>query len=239
MPGRDDALPVNSAIVPVPKLEEDSYDWWARHEEILRVQQAIDPEIVLIGDSITHFWSGEPRATIQNGPRAFASVFAPYRVLNMGFGWDRTQNVLWRLGHGELDGLRPRIVILHIGTNNTSETAKARANTPAEIVEAIAAICATVRAKVPGVNIILMKVFPREQHPDHPRRVTIGQINTRLEAFALANGMSLVDLAPRMLTAEGIFPPELSPDSCHPNEAGYQCWADALRPLLDSERGRK
>lgn len=239
MPGRDDALPVNSAIVPVSKLEEDSYDWWARHAEILRVQQAINPEIVLIGDSITHFWGGEPRAAIQNGPRAFASVFAPYRVLNMGFGWDRTQNVLWRLDHGELEGLHPRIVILHIGTNNTSDTPNARANTPDEITEGIAAICARVRAKVPGVSIILMKVFPREQHPDHPRRVTIGQINARLEPFARANGMPLVDLAPRMLAADGVFPQELSPDFCHPNEAGYQHWADALRPLLDSEPVRK
>ena len=71
-------------------------------------------------------------------------------MLNLGFGWDRTQNVLWRLDHGELDGLHPRIVVIHIGTNNTSQTEHARQNTPAEIVEGIAAICGRVRAKTPG-----------------------------------------------------------------------------------------
>ena len=167
---RDTAIPVNTATVPVPKLENDSYDWYARHAAVLGAKDKIDPEIVLIGDSITHFWGGEPQARQANGPKAWASVFAPYRVLNLGFGWDRTQNVLWRLDRGELDGLHPRTVIIHIGTNNTSQTAHARQNTPAEIVAGIAAICGRVHSKVPGVRIILMQVMPREEKPDHPRR---------------------------------------------------------------------
>lgn len=229
---RDTAKPSNTAIVPVPKLENDSYDWWARHADVLRVRRAIDPEIVLIGDSITHFWGGEPKANQANGRKAYASVFAPYRVLNLGFGWDRTQNVLWRLDHGELDGLHPRSVVIHIGTNNTSDTAKARANTPAEIVEGITAICSRVRSKVPGVGIILMRVFPREEKPDHPRRLQIAEINRLLADYAKANRFELVDLAPRMLRPDGTLPKALMPDFCHPNEKGYAIWADALRPLL-------
>ncbi|MEI8038661.1 MAG: GDSL-type esterase/lipase family protein [Verrucomicrobiota bacterium] len=234
---RDTDRPANTAIVPTPKLENDSYDWWARHADVLRSKDAINPEIVLIGDSITHFWGGQPAAKQVNGRKAFAAVFAPYRVLNLGFGWDRTQNVLWRLDHGELDGLHPRAVVIHIGTNNTSATAAARQNTPAEIVEGIAAICGRVRSKVPGVKILLMQVFPREQKADHPRRQAIAEINRLLVAFAAANHLELIDLAPKFLQPDGTLPAELMPDFCHPHEAGYAIWGDALRPLLPPPAG--
>jgi len=222
----------NTAVVPVPKLESDSYDWWARHADVLRMKDAINPEIVLIGDSITHFWGGQPVNGNANGPKAWASVFRPYRVLNLGFGWDRTQNVLWRLDHGEMDGLHPRIVIVNIGTNNTSQTEHARQNTPAEIVAGIAAICGRVRSKAPGVKIILMQVMPREEKPDHPRRKQIAEINRLLVEFAKANRLDLLDLAPKLLRSDGTMRKDLMPDCCHPNEAGYAIWADALRPLL-------
>ena len=229
---RDTDVPANTAIVPTPKLEKDSYDWWARHADVLRVKEALNPEIVLIGDSITHFWGGQPAAKQVNGRKAFDAVFAPYRVLNLGFGWDRTQNVLWRLDHGELDGLHPRAVVIHIGTNNTSATAAARQNTPAEIVEGIAAICGRVRSKVPGVKILLMQVFPREQLANHPRRQAITEINRLLVTFASANHLDLLDLAPKFLQPDGTLPAALMPDFCHPHETGYAIWGDTLRPLL-------
>ena len=140
-------VPSNSALIPVPKLENDSYDWYARHADVLRVKDGLNPEVVLIGDSITHFWGGEPKAKQANGPRSWQSTFGPYRTLNLGFGWDRIQNVLWRLDHGELDGLHPRVIVLHIGTNNTSDTANARENTPTEIANGIGAIVQRIRAK--------------------------------------------------------------------------------------------
>lgn len=225
---------VNTAVVPAPKLEENGYDWYGRHAQIVQMGRALDPDVVLIGDSITHAWGGLPEAVRfpHNGPKSFEAAFAGHRVLNLGFGWDRTQNVLWRLDHGELDGLHPRAVVIHIGTNNTSQTAHARANTPAEIVEGIEAICGRVRSKVPGVKIILMQVMPREEKPDHPRRAQIAEINRILGEFAKAHQFDLVDLAPKMLRPDGTLPRELMPDFCHPSEAGYQIWGDALRPLL-------
>ena len=233
---RDTEISANTAIVPVPKLENDSYDWYARHAAVLRIKDEIDPEIVLVGDSITHFWGGEPKGNSANGPKAFASVFGPYRVLNLGFGWDRTQNVLWRFDRGEFDGLHPRTVVIHIGTNNTSQTEHARQNTPAEIVAGIAAICGRVRSKSPGARIILMQVMPREEKPDNPRRAQIAEINRLLVDFAKANHFDLLDLAPKLLNADGTLPSSLMPDFCHPNEKGYTIWADALRPLLGPGR---
>ncbi len=235
----DTDRPANSAIVPVTKLENDSYDWWVRHADVLSIKDSINPEIVLIGNSITHFWGGDPklkyadgRPRKPNGPKAWESVFGPYRVLNLGFGWDRTQNVLWRLDHGELDGLHPRKVIIDIGTNNTSQTNNARMNTATEIVEGIRAICMRVRSKLPGAGIILMAVFPREQSPTHPRRILINEINRQLEVFAKENKIEFVNIGPKMLAPDGTLPKDIAGDFCHPTEKGYQIWADAIRDLV-------
>src|SRR5262249_8417608 len=88
---------INTALIPVARLEYDSYDWYARHEAELQLQKSAHPEVVLIGDSITHFWAGEPLARQSNGPTAWQRAFGGLSVVNLGFGWDRTQNVLWRL----------------------------------------------------------------------------------------------------------------------------------------------
>jgi len=236
----DTDIPANSAIVPVSKLEQDSYNWWDRHAEVMRIKDSINPEIVLIGNSITHFWGGEPQLKYAdgklrkpNGPNAWASVFANRRVLNLGFGWDRTQNILWRLDRGELDGLHPKTVIMHLGTNNTSETANARMNTASEIVEGIQAVCMRVRSKVPGAHIILMEVFPREEKPDHPRRILINEINKQLEVFASQNKIDLVNIGPKMLNPDGTLSRDIASDFCHPTDKGYQIWADEIRPFVN------
>lgn len=237
---RDTDIPENTAIIPVSKLENDSYKWWDRHAEVLRVKDSINPEIVLIGNSITHFWGGEPKlknadgkSRKPNGPNAWNSIFANHRVLNLGFGWDRTQNVLWRLDHGEIDGLHPRTIIMHLGTNNTSETVNARMNSAAEIVEGIRAVCMRLRSKVPGAHLVLMKVFPREEKPDHQRRILINEINKQLEVFARENNIDLLDIGPKMLTPDGTLPKEIANDFCHPTEKGYQIWADEIRRFVD------
>lgn len=222
----------NNALAPAPKLENDCYDWWARHKEVLKVKDAINPEIALIGDSITHFWGGDPPGPRKNGPKAWDDVFSGKRVLNLGFGWDRTQNVLWRLDNGEFDGLRPRYVILNIGTNNFSGTANARENTPAEVAEGIKAIYARLNAKSPGSKIILMGVFPRGASPKDGFRPKIAALNQLLAAFAKEKGLAFLDLGAKMLGSDGALPREIMGDAVHPTEKGYALWAAALKELL-------
>ena len=91
---RDTEISTNTAIVPVSKLENDCYNWWERHKEVLSIKDSINPEIVLIGNSITHFWGGEPKLRGEdgnlrdpNGPKSWDSLFHNYRMLNIGFGW--------------------------------------------------------------------------------------------------------------------------------------------------------
>jgi lysophospholipase L1-like esterase len=226
-------MDMNTAIIPVSKLEDDCYDWWARHSQVLAEQGAIDPEIVLIGDSITHFWGGQPESeTVHGEQKAWQSVFAGKRVLNLGFGWDRTQNVLWRLEHGQLVGLSPSWIVINIGTNNTSETANARANTAEEIRDAVRAICDRVQAEAPAARIVLMGVFPREEHPEHPTRKLISDINVLYKQFAEERNYVFLDIGSLMLDKDGILSREIAFDTCHLTEKGYHIWADALRRVL-------
>lgn len=183
----------------------------------------------MIGDSITHFWSGAPEATVQNGPAAWQSMFKGMSVLNMGFGWDRTQNVLWRLRQGEFDGLHPRWVVIEIGTNNLTGTSQARASTPPEIVEAISAICDEVHRRSQESHIIVMGIFPRGAKADDPPRVPIAQTNQLLtRRFASNPPITFLDIGKKFLAPDGTLPVSVMPDGTHPSEEGYRIWADAL-----------
>ena len=136
------------------------------------------------------------------------------------------------MDHGELDGLHPRAVVINIGTNNTSGTANARQNTPAEIAEGVKEICARVRSKIPQTKIILMAVFPREKDPADSRRLQINEINRLLAEFAKAAQLTFVDLGPKMLAPDGTLPPAIAVDFYRPTVKGYQIWADAILPLI-------
>lgn len=220
---------VNTAVIPVPRLEMDSYDWYERHKDVLSAKAQMNPQVVLIGDSITHFWGGSPRANRASGPQAWEQVFGGMSVLNLGFGWDRTQNVLWRLSHGEFDGLRPRTVVINIGTNNLTGTVNARANAPAEVVQGILSIHDVVRAASPESRIIVMGIFPRGFSPSSPMRAAIRQVN-QLLAQALTNKpqTTFLDIGARFLETDGSLPKRLMSDGTHPTEEGYQVWAKAL-----------
>ncbi len=222
----------NHAIAPTPRLEQDFYDWHERHAEVLRIKDEIDPDIVLIGDSITHMWGGRPLEPDRaDGADSWAELFGN-RALNLGFGWDRTQNVLWRIDHGELDGLDPKTVVIHIGTNNLATTKNHAAGTPEQIAEGIEAVCQRVRAKLPKAKILLMAVFPRGEKPDHPMRVKIAHINARLRKIVENLDVTLVDLGPGLLDGDGRLSKATAPDFLHLSGRGYQIWADALKPHL-------
>jgi lysophospholipase L1-like esterase len=225
---------VNPATVPVGKLENDGYGWDERHDAVMKIKDALRPEIVLIGDSITHFWGGEPDGgKIGNrGRESWVALFGDRKVLNLGFGWDRTQNVLQRIELGELDGLDPRRIVIHIGTNNLAGTPHYRAGTPAQIAEGIAAIVERAQAKCPNATVILMAIFPRGMGSTNPHRTAIAEINHRLAPLAQKPRVTLLDITEKWLAPDGGVSTELMPDTLHPNEKGYRVWAEALRSQI-------
>jgi lysophospholipase L1-like esterase len=230
--------PANTALVPVPKLEDDFYDWWGRHGAILATKDETRPDVVLLGDSITHLWGGNPPWTGRppGGPQDFARTFAGHRVLNLGFGFDRVQNVLWRLDHGEFDGLRPAWVVVNIGTNNLVTTRHAGANTPEEIADGVAQVLLRLRARSPATGIILMGLFPRGQDPGNPLRAKVAAVNALLRRRVEGTGITFLDLSSRLVEADGTISRAVMPDFLHPSERGYAVWGDALLGVMGPAR---
>lgn len=85
----------------------------------------------------------------------WAQYYAPRNAVNMGFGGDRTQHVLWRLDHGEIDGISHKLAVLMISTNNSNR----QDNTAEEIADGIKAICVRMRAKLPKTKILAEKMM--------------------------------------------------------------------------------
>lgn len=227
----------NTAMIPRAKIENDSYDWYARHERIVATQSQVDPEIVFIGDSITHGWEANDDLR-GNAAASFKKWFGTHRTLNMGFGWDRIQNVLWRLSHGEMDGTNPRVVVVHIGTNNTAPGCAEPfpANTADEIAEGIAEVCCRVREKAPQAKIVLMDVFPRGRKDEHWRadvRKANEALDRRMAACAVPDLMR-ISLWDRFVGADGNIPASLMFDALHPTADGYDIWGSALKPIVEN-----
>jgi len=219
----------NTAIVPVPKLENDFYDWYQRHDQVKEQIKKQPVDLVFIGDSITHMFGGPTPSPVQRGQAVWERYYGKRNAVNLGFGWDRTQNVLWRLKNGEFDGIQPKVVVLLIGTNNRTGTQNARENTPAEIAEGIAAICKEIHGRAPACRIVLLSVLPRSPavfvEP-------IREINRTIAKLESLGYVTFLDLWPVFAEPSGLPKAELMADTVHPNEKGYQVWAENLEPVL-------
>ena len=221
----------NTALIAVPQLEKDGYDWLSRHEDVKALGKSRKPDIVLIGDSITHYWGGLPRARPARGVKVWRNLMGD-RALNLGFGWDRIQNVLWRIEHGEMEGVDPKYVIINVGTNNLSKTPRCRDNTPQEIAAGIETLCLKLTHKHPRAKIILMGIFPRgKSRRGVSYNDRIIRVNALLKKLVLKN-VTFLDIGKKFVDDRGVPKKSLMGDLCHPTAAGYAIWADALAKEL-------
>lgn len=225
------ALQANTALTPVPKLENDNYDWYARHERILKEAKAMNPEIVLIGDSITHHWAGLNSIGGEDATPHFKAAFEGKRVLDLGFGWDRIQNMLWRVENGELSGLSPKTIIIMAGTNNMTGTKNARTNDAKEIAEGLLNLVKSVKKKCPKAKIVVMGILPRAGKND-TMRSTAKEANRYLKKFAEKKGLDFIDLSDKFVDESGERIKPLYRDQVHLTPSGYAIWAEALKPYL-------
>lgn len=202
-------------------------DWWRlRHEQVLsRVRQgAVD--LLMIGDSITQGWGGEGRPVWER-------FYAHRRAVNLGFNSDRTEQVLWRLQHGEIDGIHPKVAVVMIGTNNSGT----REDPPEETAAGVQAIVRLLRAKLPETKILLLGIFPRGATASDFLRLVNESINARLRGFADGQHLFYADLGHLFLDRDGRLKRDLMPDLLHPNERGYQVWAEAMEAQLKALLG--
>ncbi len=209
----------NIAVQSVSRMGEK---WCAdRHAQKLAIVKEGDIDLVFVGDSITHGWE-------RAGKDVWAKYYGNRKALNLGYGADRTEHVIWRLTNGEMDGISPKLVILMIGTNNVGH----RSSTPEQTVEGIKKIIEIMKEKVPAAKILLLSVFPRSANPTDEMRVKVNEINSGLPALADGETVLYLDFGKKFLTEDGLLPVEMMRDRLHPGAAGYEIWAQEVEPFV-------
>jgi len=206
----------------VPRTQQrDSYNWKERHEQVLALNKEKAPQILLIGNSITHYWAGEPTASLARGTDSWEKLFKGKVVRNLGFGWDRIENALWRIYHGELDGYDAEKVILLMGTNNLDR------NTDNEIIDGIRELVRAVRHRQPKAQIYVAGILPRAWHESR-----VAALNELLQVRLHAEEATYVDMSSEFLQPHGRIINELFTDGLHPNKEGYQRMAKMLEKVI-------
>jgi beta-glucosidase len=209
----------NKALDPVDRKE----DWWVkRHAENIEKMSKGDIELLLIGDSITHAWDKNRELHDQ--------FFGAYKPINLGFSGDQTAHVLWRLDDLPLNRITPKVAMIMIGTNNIGHQ---NGTTPKEAAEGVAAIVKKLNKHYPRLQIIVLKVFPRDEKPDGAYRQKVNEINAALPAMLRGTrNVFLADINSIFLDKDGTLPKSLMGDSLHPGKEGYELWGHAVSPYI-------
>lgn len=203
-----------ASITPAPRTEQEE-KWVTNHEARVAAAKKGDIDVILIGDSITHY--GQTASL-------YKYYFGERKVLNMGQGGDRTQNVLWRLQNGELEGIQPKIAFLMIGTNNLG-----RGETPADTVLGIKAVLAELKQRLPSTKVVLFSIFPR----GGAIMDSITKVNGELHALADGKQVVHVDMTKDFQNADGSLREGLyHTDFVHLAGRGYQIWWEKTEPFL-------
>jgi lysophospholipase L1-like esterase len=199
--------------------------WWQRHQEFIEIARAGEARVVCLGDSITSGWRADPVRPLWD------AHLAPLGAVNFGMPGDLTHQLLWRVQHGELDGLDPVAVVLLIGANDVAALAE-----PREIAAMVGAILDVIRRKLPRTIVLLCGILPQGSIRSRARAV-ITEANRLLATLHDDRVVFWQDLGDSFLEPDGRISPDLMPDGLHPSPAGYEIWARALsaflRPRLD------
>ncbi|MFZ4608423.1 MAG: GDSL-type esterase/lipase family protein [Gemmataceae bacterium] len=220
----------NSATKPAPRDK----GWEKRHETFVGIAKRGNVDLLFLGDSITDAWGGEGHG-MGGGHKIFTSKFVPMKAANFGIGGDRTQHVIWRLQNGELDGIKPKVVQLMIGTNNSNGSD----NTAEEIADGVKGIIDEIKKKSPSTKVLLLAVFPRNTGKDDAakkiQKDKIDKVNSIISKLDDGGkSVKFLDIGSKFKDASGALPKELMPDQLHLSEKGYEIWANAVEGVLTS-----
>lgn len=193
-----------------------------RHQQFLQRIAQGPVGMLFLGDSITDHWRDAGNVS------SFDASFGQYNPANFGVSGDQTQNVLWRITNGELDGINPKLVVLEIGTNNLPN------NNNAQIAYAIQTLVATIHQKLPQSKILLLGIFARDALPTGAGRQRVNAINPILSTLDGYDGaVTYMDIGSTFINADGTIGSDVLYDGLHPTAKGYQLWANAIQSTVD------
>ena len=216
-----------SATEPAPRPGK----WVEQHEKFLEVDKKGDVDLLFLGDSITAGWN--------SAKDVWSKSYGTRKPANFGIGGDRTQHILWRLDNGEVDHIKPKVVVLMIGTNNLG------ANSNDEIVDGVKAILDRLHTKLPATKVLLLGVFPRGATRDktqafQPTEPRVAAINDQLAKLDDGGKTVKYQDIGSVFLEDGKVSKAIMPDFLHLTPAAYQLWADAIEPnvaqLLDEPK---
>ena len=195
------------------------------HQLLVEKAQKGGIDLYFLGDSITRRWGAT------DYPEFLANWnqnFHGWKAAVFGVGGDTTQNMLWRIAHGELDGVNPKVIVLLAGTNDVGRTP--HPDVGEEVPKRIKALIDCCRAKAPGATIILTAIFPRNDTTE--ANPVIERINAKIAAFADGKTVRFLNINDHLADQNGQLHDGLTMDKLHLAAKGYQIWADALKPML-------
>lgn len=231
--GLAQALPGgNPATAPVPRPDA----WWvARHEEKVAEARRGGVDLLMVGDSITQNYEKTGPPPNEVFLPAWNEYFAPRHAMNLGFSGDRTEHVLWRLQHGEVDGLKPHDVVVLIGTNNTSAGQRA-----VDVTAGVIAVVDDLLQRLPGARVLVLGILP--SGISAAKSAADAQVNAAVAAHYVHSGMvRTLDLGGLFRREDGALDPGLFSDPTltpsqaplHPNTEGQRRMAKAVAAALD------
>ena len=210
------------SVTPSMLNEWWAIDWWLpRHEKKLQEIKARPIDLVFIGDSITEGWE-------KSGVPVWNKYYGKRNAIALGFGGDRTENILWRLQHGEVEGLDPKVAVMMFGTNNTGH----RHEDPELTARGIKRDLEELHQRLPHTKILLLAIFPRDEKPDGELRQINNRVNAIISGFADNKTVFFLDINKAFLDENGVLSKNIMPDLLHPNEQGYEIWASNMEPTL-------
>lgn len=210
-------IPEHSATIASSRGER----WEARHERLVGEAEELGVELLFLGDSITNRWAVE-------GAEVWEEFYSDRTAYNLGNGGDRTEHTLWRLEHGKIERLQPKLLVLMIGTNNLVQKDESVPNTPREIADGVHAIVRGLKQKMADTQILVLATFPRGKGPRHRFRQQTDQIGPMLEEIADGDRVHFLDISDVFIDEKGRIPEDVMPDSLHLSPKGYRLWAESI-----------
>ena len=225
------ATHVPLAATPIARLD---LPWWKhRFEEKQARLHEGHVDLVYYGDSITQDWEHTGPQPWDDFKPIWDHFYGDRNAVNLGFKGDTTASLLWRIEHGEADGIAPKVAIVLIGANNFGRLHWSADDTVAGIDTIIAAI----RQRLPRTKILLLSILPSERSPWITE--TTEQVNQVLASRYTGGDVSFMDVS-HLFMANGHFDrtqfldPQLTPPDppLHPTAQAQGRMAAAMEPLL-------
>jgi lysophospholipase L1-like esterase len=208
-----------------PRVRADRNSHLA-HQQLLAKAKAGGIDLYFEGDSITRRWGALDYPDLL---AHWTKTFHGWNAADFAWGGDRTENILWRLSNGELDGVNPKVIVLLAGTNNIGKEPGDEAKVE-DVTRGLKAIVDLCRKKAPAATIVLTAIFPRNDNP--AAMPTINRINANLEQMADGKSIRFLDVNARLADANGTLFEGMTMDGLHPSLKGYEVWAEGLKPIL-------